>query len=181
MLGRLREAAGEVVRRDGDVLALDSAVRLDLAQFKQEAREALALGRGEATAAAVARSAIARYRGELLPEDLYEDWTQEQREATRSTMLDLLDLCAETAAAAGDLDEARRMVERMVELAPEEDERYLKTASSLLEHASRGAALSVLHGPGSRSPGSAWSPPRRFSTSNARSPHSDLAGSPCAL
>ncbi len=145
VLGRLREAAGEVIRRDGDVLALDSAVRLDLAQFKQEAREALALGRGEATAAAVARSAIARYRGELLPEDLYEDWTQEQREATRSTMLDLLDLCAETAAAAGDLDEARRMVERMVELAPEEDERYLKTASSLLEHASRGAALSVLH------------------------------------
>jgi len=33
----------------------------------------------------------------------------------------------------------------MVELAPEEDERYLKTASALLEHASKGAALSVLH------------------------------------
>ena len=145
VLGRLREAAGDVLGRDGDVLALDSAVRLDLLQFQQEAREALALGRGEAAAVAIARSAAARYRGELLPHDLYEIWAQEPREATRSTMLDLLDLCAAAAVGGGDLDEARRIVERMVELAPDEDERYLKTASALLEHGSKGAALSVLH------------------------------------
>lgn len=145
VLGRLREAAGEVLAREGDVLVLGSAVRLDLVAFQQEAREALALGRSEAAAVAIARSAIARYRGELLPHDLYEIWAQEPREATRSTMLDLLDLCAAAAVAGGDLDEARRMVERMVELAPDEDERYLKTASELLEHGSKGAALSVLH------------------------------------
>jgi DNA-binding SARP family transcriptional activator len=96
----------------------------------------------------VARPQTSRYRGELLPHDLYEIWAQEPQEATRSTMLDLLDLCAAAAAVGGgDLDEARRIVERIVELAPEEDERCRKTASVLLEHGSKGAALSVLHRP----------------------------------
>ena len=102
----------------------------------------------EAAGVAIARSAIACHRGELLPHDLYEIWAQEPREATRSTMLDLLDLCAAVAVAGGDLDEARRMVE----LAPDEDERYLKTASELLEHGSQGAALSVVHRARLRSP-----------------------------
>jgi ATP/maltotriose-dependent transcriptional regulator MalT/DNA-binding SARP family transcriptional activator len=146
VLNRLREAAGDVVRREGELLALAPDVRLDLTQFHGEAREALALGRGAGAAAvAIARSAIARYRGDLLPHDLYEEWADEPRDAARRTMLDVLDLCAAAAADRGDLDETRRLVERSIELAPYDEERYLSVASILRDQGRRGAALSVLH------------------------------------
>jgi DNA-binding SARP family transcriptional activator len=146
VLNRLRDAAGDVVRREGDLLALAPDVRLDLTQFQQEAREALALGRGEAVAAvAIARSAIARYRGDVLPHDLYEEWAGEPRDSARRTMLDLLDLCAAAAADRGDLDEARRLVERAIELSPYDEDRYLNVATILRDQGRRGAALSVLH------------------------------------
>ena len=145
VLGRLREAAPEAVTRDGELLVLSDDVRLDLAQFRQEARQALSLGvAGGNAAVALARSAIARYRGDLLPHDLYEEWADTPREDARRTMLDLLDLCAAAAAERGDLDDARRMVERTIELAPYDDDRYLKVASILHEQGRRGAALSVL-------------------------------------
>jgi DNA-binding SARP family transcriptional activator len=145
VLNRLRDVVGEALAREGDLLVLGQEVRLDLARFQREAREALALGAGDPGAAvAVARSAIARYRGDLLPQDLYEEWADEPREDARRTMLELLDLCAAAAAQRGDLDEARRMVERTIELAPYDDDRYLKVASILHEQGRRGAALSVL-------------------------------------
>ena len=146
VLNRLRDVAGDVVGREGELLALAPDVRLDLAQFQREAQEALALGRGEpAAAAAVARSAIARYRGDLLPHDLYEERAAEPRDAARRTMLDLLDLLATVAAERGDLDEVRRLVERSIELAPYDEGRYLSVASILRDQGRRGAALSVLH------------------------------------
>ncbi|HUB76890.1 MAG TPA: BTAD domain-containing putative transcriptional regulator, partial [Solirubrobacteraceae bacterium] len=145
VLGRLRGAAPGIVERRGELLVLDARVRVDLAQFELEARQAFARRGGETTAAvAAARCAVARYGGPLLPHDLYDDWADEPRERARRTMLDLLDLCAAAAADRGDLDEARRMVERTVELAPDEDERYLRTAATLLEQGRKGAALSVI-------------------------------------
>ncbi len=90
---------------------------------------------------AVARSAIARYRGELLPHDLYEAWADAPREDARRTMLELLDLCAAAAAERGDLDEARRMVERTIELAPYDDDRYLKVGLDPARAGARGAPL----------------------------------------
>ncbi|HUA49137.1 MAG TPA: BTAD domain-containing putative transcriptional regulator [Solirubrobacteraceae bacterium] len=145
VLGRLRESAQDVVQREGELLCLASHVRVDLAQFQQESRQALALSSGDPAAAlAVARSAIARYRGDLLPHDLYEDWADTPREQARKTMLELLDMCAAAAVERADLDEARRIVERTIELAPYDDDRYLKVASILHEQGRRGAALSVL-------------------------------------
>lgn len=145
VLGRLRVLAPESVGREGEMLVLGDEVRLDLEQFRQEARQALSLGvAGGNAAVAIARSAIARYRGDVLPHDLYEDWADAPRDDARRTMLDVLDLCAAAAAQRGDLDEARRMVERTIELAPYDDDRYLKVASILFEQGRRGAALSVL-------------------------------------
>jgi DNA-binding SARP family transcriptional activator len=143
VLNRLRDVAGDVLGREGELLALTPDVRLDLAQFQREAHEALALGRGEPAAAA--RSAIARYRGDLLPHDLYEEWAAEPRDAARRTVLDLLDLSATVAAERGDLDETRRLVERSIELAPYDEGRYLSVASILRDQGRRGAALSVLN------------------------------------
>jgi len=145
VLGRLREVAPDAVSRDGELLVLSGDVRLDLEQFRREAHQALSLGvSGGNAAVALARSAIARYRGDLLPHDLYEDWADGPREDARRTMLDLLDLCAAAAAERGDLDEARRIVERTIEIAPYDDDRYLKVASILHEQGRRGAALAVL-------------------------------------
>jgi DNA-binding SARP family transcriptional activator/ATP/maltotriose-dependent transcriptional regulator MalT len=145
VLGRLRDAAPDVIRRDGDLLVLGADVRVDLDQFTHDARQARMLAGGDPESAlAVARSAIARYRGELLPDDPYEAWADEPRDASRRAMLDLLDLCASEAARRGDLDEARRMVERSLELAPFEDERYRRIAKILHDQGREGAALSVL-------------------------------------
>lgn len=145
VLVRLKDAVPEAVRREGELLTLGAGVRVDLAQFHTEARQALALRSGDPGAAvAVARSAIARYRGDLLPDDPYEEWADEPREVARREMLDLLDLCATAAAGRGDLDEARRMVERSLEIAPFEEDRYLRVARILRDQGRTGAALSVL-------------------------------------
>jgi ATP/maltotriose-dependent transcriptional regulator MalT/DNA-binding SARP family transcriptional activator len=145
VLSRQRGEAGEVVVREGDSLLLAPEVRVDLALFKDEAARALAFGLGEpALAVAVARGAIARYRGDVLPDDPYEDWAVTPRNQARRIMLDLLDLCADAAAARGDLDETRRVIELTIDLAPYDDARYLKAAIALLEQGRRGAALTVV-------------------------------------
>jgi ATP/maltotriose-dependent transcriptional regulator MalT len=145
VLGRLREEAPDVVIRDGELLALGPEVATDLGQFLEEARRARALGDdGQGVAVALARSAISRYRGPLLAHDPYDSWLEEPRERARRTMLDLLDLCSAAALERGDLDEARRLVERTIELAPYDDDRYLEVALILQRQGRTGAALSVL-------------------------------------
>jgi DNA-binding SARP family transcriptional activator len=145
VLNRLRAAAGEVIVREGDSLLLAPEVRVDLTLFEAEGRRALALGPAEpALAVATARSAITRYHGDVLPGDLYEEWAELPREHARRTMLQLLDLCADVAAGRGDLDEARRVTELAIDLAPYDDARYLRAAAALLEQGRRGAALAVM-------------------------------------
>lgn len=60
-------------------------------------------------------------------------------------MIDLLDLCSAAAAERGDLDDARRLVDRAIELAPYDEARYLNVAEILRDQGRRGAALAVLH------------------------------------
>jgi len=145
VLNRLRDAAGDVIAREGELLVLAPEVRLDLSLFESEARQALALGSTELTpAVAMARSAISRYRGDLLPHDLYSDWSELPRQHARHMMLDLLDLCAGAAAERGDLDELRRVVVRTIELAPQDDARYLRAASLLMQQGRKAAALAVV-------------------------------------
>jgi ATP/maltotriose-dependent transcriptional regulator MalT len=145
VLNRQRTEAGEVIIREGDSLLLAPEVRVDLALFHAEASRALAFGLAEpALAVAVARGAIARYRGDVLPDDPYEDWAETPRDQARRRMLELLDLCADAAAARGDLDETRRVIELTIDLAPYDDARYLKAATALLEQGRRGAALTVV-------------------------------------
>jgi DNA-binding SARP family transcriptional activator len=145
VLNRQRAEAGEVIIRAGELLRLAPEFRVDLAMFEAEGRRALALGAAEPTlAVAVARAAIARYRGDVLPDDRYEEWAGPPREQARRTMFRLLDLCAGIAAGRGDLDETRRILELTIDLAPYDDERYLRAATALLEADRRGAALTVV-------------------------------------
>jgi len=144
VLNRLRAEAGDVVQREGETLTLRADVTVDLAQFELDARRALALRGDPPAAVALARSAIARYRGEVLPDIPYDEWAIRPRERARQSALRLLDLCADAAAERGDLDEMRRVVEQTIDLAPYDDDRYLRVASALVSQGRRGAAMAVL-------------------------------------
>ena len=71
----------------GDHVALcpDAAVTVDALRFEELAERALAAGDP-----VVAREALALYRGDLLPEDRYEEWTEERREQLHLHRLELL-------------------------------------------------------------------------------------------
>jgi DNA-binding SARP family transcriptional activator/ATP/maltotriose-dependent transcriptional regulator MalT len=146
VLNRLRVAAGGALSRDGEMLVVDETVRVDVQEFLAEAHRAQALAASDlALATAVARGAMSRYRGDLLPDDRYEEWAERPRQQARLMMLDLLDLCANEAAGRGDLDALRRTVERAIEFDPYDDDRYLKAVSTLLKQGRRGEALSVVN------------------------------------
>lgn len=146
VLNRLRTSAGEALSRDGEMLVLDERVRVDLAELFVEGRKAKAVAASDlALGAAMARGAVVRYAGELLPDDRYAEWAEKPRERARQLMLDLLDLSATEAARRGDLDGVRRVVQQSIELAPYDDSLYARAAATLLEQGRRGEALSVLH------------------------------------
>jgi DNA-binding SARP family transcriptional activator len=145
VLNRLRQAADDLVVRDEGRLRLGAAAQLDIVAFERDAREALALSaQGSREAVSAARAALARYRGDLLPEDPYEPWTAMPRERLRRHALSLLDICAADAAAVGDLDDAVRWLNRASEIAPYEEERYLTSARHLLTQGRRGAARAMV-------------------------------------
>ncbi len=124
---------------------LAPGLTVDVDEFLAEAGRALALAATDPTiAAAVARGAMARYHGDLLPEDRYEDWVEKPRQRARQVMVDLLDLCATDAAERGDLDALRRIVEQTIEFSPYDDERYLRAATTLMQQGRRGEALSIM-------------------------------------
>ena len=75
-----------VVLTGGSVaLFPDAEVTLDVADFDRAADAALAGGGPDA-----AEDAVARYTGALLPDDLYEPWTEEARERLAFRRLELL-------------------------------------------------------------------------------------------
>jgi DNA-binding SARP family transcriptional activator len=141
VLNRLKDAAGDVVMREDRQLRLGPDVHTDVRAFTDDARRAMSLAAGGSReAVSAARAALARYAGDLLPDDPYDSWTELPRQRLRDQALALLDLCADWAARAGDLDEAVRCLERAIDLAPDEEERYLSAARHLLTQGRRGAA-----------------------------------------
>jgi predicted ATPase/DNA-binding SARP family transcriptional activator/DNA-binding CsgD family transcriptional regulator len=80
-------AASRYLRLSGDLLELcpEGPLWVDVEAFEEAARTAR-----RASEPAAYRAAIELYAGELLPEDLYEEWADERREALRQTYLALL-------------------------------------------------------------------------------------------
>jgi DNA-binding SARP family transcriptional activator len=145
VLNRLRDAAGDVVVREDRQLCLGPDVHTDVQAFTDDGRRAMLLAAGGSReAVSAARAALARYGGDLLPADPYEPWAELPRQRLRNQALGLLDLCADWAARAGDLDEAVRCLERAIELAPDEEERYLSAARHLLTQGRRGGARRMI-------------------------------------
>jgi DNA-binding SARP family transcriptional activator len=143
VLNRLRESSGDLVARDGEALALVDGTDVDAALFERRATEALA-NPGAAASTDRARTALALYVGEALPDERYADWAAEPRERLRGRALELLDLLAAAAERDGDLDEALRLLERGIELDRIDEQRYVRSATLLLRQGRRGRALDVL-------------------------------------
>ncbi len=142
VLARVRAASGDVVRREGDALELGPAVTVDAIEFEREARAAIRGSRE--TDPVAARSAIARYAGELLPADRYLDFTVAPRERLALRYLALLDRLAAEAEAATDIDEALRLYDEAISAAPLDEHRYEKAAALALRSGRRRRAREIL-------------------------------------
>jgi ATP/maltotriose-dependent transcriptional regulator MalT/DNA-binding SARP family transcriptional activator len=146
LLPRVRSAAGDVLVRDGGVISVVPGAEIDAGAFARVARAALsASSAGEQRRAVIlARAALERYGGELLPDERYEPWTEAPRERLRLLYLELLDLLAATAERERDLDEAIRLIERAIEAQPYDEERYQRLARLLAAAGRTGSARAVL-------------------------------------
>ena len=112
-----------VVLRGGQVALFPSRpVETDAGRF--EARGRAALAGGDAAACAAAASA---YAGDLLPEALYEEWTQAPRERLRSRYVELLRRSGQW--------------ERLVEVEPTDEPAYRELMRRELAAGSRPAAI----------------------------------------
>jgi DNA-binding SARP family transcriptional activator len=131
LLNRIRGTSGALIeRREGDALSLATEVSVDAHRFEEEAAAALAAS--AETRASLARSALMRSTGELLPADRYADWATVPRERLRRRHLALLDIVAEDAIARGDLDEADRLLDTAISTDPMEEVRYVRLGRALL-------------------------------------------------
>ncbi len=144
-LNRLNSDGPTLVVREGETLRLSPDTAVDAALFETQARKAVAAAPGGIRGAAgLARAALARYQGDVLPADRYEEWAVESRERLRRLSLSLLDILVEAAATRGDVDEAIRHLERAISTEPYDEARYVRAARLLIDGDRRAAALKVL-------------------------------------
>ena len=112
-----RQALGEkALRSDGAALRLSEGARVDVDEFERAANTSR-----RASTKARCDEAIALYRGDLLPDDLYEDWSVARREQLRATNRALLRQCASIAEKAGDVASERDALERVVAADPTDE------------------------------------------------------------
>ncbi len=141
VLNRVRRACGELVVRREEALALAPEVIVDATRFEEEAGAALRAPAAERVG--LARAALARATGELLPGDRYADWASAPRERVTRRQLALLDLVADDAIARGDLDEAGRLLDAAIALEPLEEERHVRLGRALLRQGRTAGARRV--------------------------------------
>lgn len=144
-LYRLRQLAGDVVVRDGELLRLGPDVVVDAARFEALARAALD-GDQSDCAAALARhvAALDAYAGDLLPGDPYAAWAAAPRERLHRRHLAVLDAASRLATASGDVERAVAFVDEAIQRDPWDEERYLRAAELLLRTGRRSAARARL-------------------------------------
>jgi DNA-binding SARP family transcriptional activator len=146
LLSRLRAAAGGVLARADEKIIFPNGCAIDAVVFETQARAAAAArsAGNVSRALGLARSAVSRYGGELLPDDRYADWASIPRERLKGLHTELLDLLAEDAAGRGDVDEAVRLLRRATEAEPHDEDRYLRLARLLASQGRTGSALGTL-------------------------------------
>jgi ATP/maltotriose-dependent transcriptional regulator MalT/DNA-binding SARP family transcriptional activator len=146
LLSRIRLAAGDVLVRDGETIMVAPGLEPDASVFEAQARTAIAARSADemSRALGLARSAVARYGGDLLPDDRYESWAAAPRERLRGLFVELLDMLAADAAERGDADEAARLIRRGCECEPLDEDRYVRLARILASQGRTGSARAAL-------------------------------------
>jgi DNA-binding SARP family transcriptional activator len=145
VMSRLKAVADGLLERQGGTIRLGPQVEVDVTEFDEQARQALALEPVEPDrAGAVARDAAALYRGPALRDARYEAWAVGARERSRSLYLGLLDLLARGAERQEQFDEAVRRLEQAIEVEPYDEDRYAKAANLLCSQGRMGSARGML-------------------------------------
>jgi DNA-binding SARP family transcriptional activator len=139
VLARIRSVCGEVVVRTEEALSLDPDAEVDLARFEADARAALAAPAEQGEA--LARAALGRYAGELLPAERYEDFTAAARERVTVRHVALLDRLAALTAGRGDVDEALTLLEEAIAAEPLDERRYRIAIELAARHGRRDRAI----------------------------------------
>ncbi|HLJ68518.1 MAG TPA: tetratricopeptide repeat protein [Chloroflexota bacterium] len=117
-------------------LALPGPLLVDVAEF-----EAAAARARHSDEPAAYHAAIDLYAGDLLPDDLYEDWAAGRREALRQTYLGLLLGLARRHEARGELRQAMEALRRAVECEPSLEEAHAQLMRLYAATGQRGRAL----------------------------------------
>ena len=89
------------------------------------------------------RLALGLYTGDLLPGDVYDDWTVGPRERAKRQYLTLVDLVADDAVQRGDHDEALRLLDHAISVEPLDEARYERLCAVLLALGRTGSAREV--------------------------------------
>jgi ATP/maltotriose-dependent transcriptional regulator MalT/DNA-binding SARP family transcriptional activator len=138
-----RFGADHFVVSSAGAVSLDlDHVAVDLEAFLREAAAGLALHDEGLTAEAHARlsAAEAAYAGDLLEEDLYEDWAVAAREQARDMYVRVARSLAADAHAGGDHDGAVRFLLRVLERDAYDEEAHLALVLALVDAGRHGEA-----------------------------------------
>jgi len=138
-----RFGADHFVASSGGAVALDrDHVAVDLEAFLQDAVAGLALREEGRAAEAHNRlvAAEAAYAGDLLEEDLYEDWAVGPREDARDVYVRVARCLAADAREAGDHDGAVRFLLRVLERDAYDEEAHLALATAYADAGRHGEA-----------------------------------------
>jgi DNA-binding SARP family transcriptional activator/tetratricopeptide (TPR) repeat protein len=137
-----RFGADRFVASSGGAVALDlEHVAVDLEAFLREAVEGLALREaGDARAHELLLAAEGAYAGDLLEEDLYEDWAVGAREDARDVYVRVARCLAADAREAGDHDGAVRFLLRVLERDAYDEDAHLALATAYSEAGRHGEA-----------------------------------------
>src|SRR5580704_8240757 len=149
-LHHLRQVLGDersLVVAPRDLCWRDSQTcRVDLRVFEGERQAALAAAAAgdDAGVLAHAATAVAQYRGDLLP-GAYDDWVLEARSELERQCTDLCDLLGAARARTGDLAGAVDAVRRRIQLQPLEEAGYRTLMLLQADLGDRAGAVSTYH------------------------------------
>lgn len=122
------------LQADSESIRLDTtAVSIDVERFLSAAKSAVQQhreGSGE-TATAMLAAAEAAYTGDVFEDDPYADWHVPLREEARSAYLTVAKALADRRAAAGDSDDAVRLLLRVLEREPYDEGAHLQLVALL--------------------------------------------------
>ena len=145
ILSRSRRLTDSVLLRDGDLVRLADGVEVDAIIFEELAMQALRqIASGDSSAPDAARAAVARYGGELVPTNRYDDWLVGPREHLKRLHVSMIELLAGDAQSRGDHDEMVAYFERAIASDPYDEAHYLRAARALADLQRRGPALRII-------------------------------------